>query len=204
MPNSTTLLIAEFSGQGAYDGLAEWAQTAAARLASNGAIDRVGRYRKLNDTRLLLVAETGDAGLLERLKAVAAEAPAPFKAEFLVATQTGQRQRPDATGDMRDLPLLYTVTFPVPPEREAALGEWYDVEHVPMLQGCPYWPMTRRFRVEQPAPARWGGHLALHYLTDIQALRSPERDAARRTPWRDRISAEPWFRGTYNVYLQER
>jgi len=204
VPHPKTLLIADLSGPGAYDDLDAWAQTVPARLASNLAVGRVGRYRKLNDTRMLLVAETDDAGLVAALKAAMAEAPAPFTADILAATQIGERQRPDAAGDLRNLPLIYTVTFPVTADREAELGEWYDLEHMPMLQACPYWPMTRRFRVEQPAPAWWGRHLAIHYLSDIQALRSPERDAARRTPWRNRLGAEPWFRGNYNVYLQER
>jgi hypothetical protein len=126
-----------------------------------------------------------------------------FRTRQDVVGQTGERQRPDAAGDVRDVPILYTVTFPATPDREGELGDWYDQEHMPVLQACKYWPATRRFRVEQPAPARWGRHLALHYLSDIQALRSPERAAARHTPWRGRLATERWYAGNYNVYLQE-
>ena len=41
--------------------------------------------------------------------------------------------------------------------------------------------------------------VALHYLAGIAALTSPEREAARATPWRDRLAVERWFRGEYRV-----
>ena len=61
--------------------------------------------------------------------------------------------------------------------------------------------MVRRFVVDAPGddvPT----HLALHYLDDLSALSSPERDAARKTPWRARLAEEDWYRGSYRLFYR--
>ena len=60
------------------------------------------------------------------------------------------------------------------------------------------WPV-RRFRITDGEPEHWT-HLGLHYLNDVKALESPERAQARKTPWRDRLAAEPWFKGKYTLF----
>ena len=204
MPNPATMFIAEIAGPaGSYDTIDAWCREVAASLAGNPAIERVGRYRRLNDNRGLLVAELAAGADASVIADALSVPPAGLDVKTATAHQLGEQRRPDAPADPRECPLFYTVNFPVPPDREEALGDWYEQEHAPMLLGCEHWVMTRRFRLEGPAAAEWGPHLAVHYLSDIKALRSPERDAARRTPWRDRIAAEPWFRGRYNICLQE-
>ena len=101
--------------------------------------------------------------------------------------------------DAEDLPLLFAVWWLVPPEREPEFGDWYEHEHVPLLTGCPDWRMVRRFRVIDGQPEAWN-HLALHYLGSKSALRSPERDAARKTIWRNKLATEPWFEATYSLF----
>ena len=78
---------------------------------------------------------------------------------------------------------------------------WYVEEHLDMLLRSPYWPACRRYRIQNPGAGAWT-HVALHYLTDLRALESPERDAARSTPWRARLDKESWFRGEYHPYYR--
>ena len=59
--------------------------------------------------------------------------------------------------------------------------------------------MVRRFVIADGEPGTWS-HLTLHYLASKDALQSPERDAARKTAWRDKLAAESWFKGSYTVF----
>jgi hypothetical protein len=93
------------------------------------------------------------------------------------------------------------VFFNVPVDRHHEFDRWYEEEHAPMVLQCPYWVMTRRFRIGPSVGMAWT-HAALHYLTDFRALESPERDQARATPWRDRLAAEGWLNGEYLVLQQ--
>lgn len=172
------------------------------QLKATSGLERISRYRKLNDSLSIVLAEYEEgAGPLD---AVPLELIHPGVASKVVtATEQGSRRREDAGNEPRDVPLLYSVCIPVPDDRENALAKWYDEEHMEMLQRSSFWSMTRRFRIEPGAPAAWQGHMALHYLNDIGALRSPERHYARNTPWRLELGSEPWFKGNYNVFLQE-
>lgn len=98
-----------------------------------------------------------------------------------------------------ETPVLYPVWFKVPAERLADFDAWYEQDHVPLLLECPEWRCVRRFNVTDGVPGDYN-RLALHYLDDESALASPARDKARNTPWRARISAEPWFKGVYDVF----
>ena len=59
--------------------------------------------------------------------------------------------------------------------------------------------MVRRFEIFDGEPQPWT-HLALHYLADLAALDSPEREAARDTEWRKKLAEEQWFRASYQVF----
>lgn len=98
-----------------------------------------------------------------------------------------------------DAPLLYAVWFQVPEDRCADFDAWYEQDHVPLLMESPDWLMVRRFRITDGEPLPYN-RLALHYLADRAALSSPAREKARATPWRGRLAAEPWFKGTYSVF----
>ena len=121
--------------------------------------------------------------------------------ERLVADCIGGRTAAGAHERVAEADVLYAVFFSVPAEREQEFNAWYEEEHMELLERCAYWPMCRRYRIRDP---RAGGftHIALHYLTDLRALESPERDRARSTPWRDRLATETWFKGEYLVYYQ--
>lgn len=109
------------------------------------------------------------------------------------------RQRDPADRMAMDTPILYAVWFNVPEDRAEDFNNWYEQDHVPILLKCPDWRMVRRFKITDGEPETWT-HLALHYLNDVKALESPERAEARQTPWRDKLAAEPWFKGKYTLF----
>jgi len=109
------------------------------------------------------------------------------------------RSRDDAGDAALDAPVLYAVWFNVPADRAEDFDNWYEQEHIPILLKCPDWRMVRRFQITDGEPETWS-HLALHYLNDVKALESPERQEARQTPWRDRLATEPWFKGKYTLF----
>ncbi len=115
-----------------------------------------------------------------------------------VATFMNQQIAPGAGDPFREAPILYPVLFSVPVEGEKDFNAWYDEEHLGILLKSPHWPMCRRFKVLAPKTGGWT-HLALHYLRDLRALESKERDEARATPWRDRLAKNAWFKGDYRV-----
>lgn len=123
-----------------------------------------------------------------------------MRVERFLAEPIGTQARPDA-GELRRAPVAYPVFFGVPPARQDEFNRWYDEEHLPILLGCPAWLGCRRFRLVTPHSQGYT-HMALHYLADTSPLESPERDRARRTPWRDRLAAEHWFRGDYQVFYR--
>ena len=106
-------------------------------------------------------------------------------------------------GDPSDLNagVLYAVWFSVPADRLSDFDAWYDQDHIPLLMQCQDWRMVRRFEVISGEPQPYN-RLALHYLSDIVALDSPQRAQARATPWRARLAAEPWFKGEYAVFTR--
>lgn len=100
--------------------------------------------------------------------------------------------------DPFDSRYIFTVTFKVPEDREAEFNEWYEVDHIPILLKNKDWLACRRYRFLSGEPGEWT-HLAVHYVNDLAALESPEREEARNTPWRAKLAEEPWFQGTYMV-----
>lgn len=185
---------------GTHEDIVAWCRTAAASVVG---VPARFRYRVLNHPASMILLDGGSEAVLAREMEKLNSLLCAFERHGFSGVEIAHASRADAPADPRDLPLLYTVSFTAPDDRAEELHRWYDEEHIPLLLGCPYWMASRRFRVDgAPRP----GHtefLALHWLSDIRALSSPERDAARRTPWRDRLAQEPWFRGTYQVHLRE-
>ncbi|MBU3740209.1 MAG: valine--tRNA ligase [Rhodoferax sp.] len=118
--------------------------------------------------------------------------------ERFFGTPLGVSSRLDAGERALDAPVVYPAFLRAPKDRLDEVGRWYEEEHLPLLLDCPQWLMTRRFRIDTPIPGGYT-HLALHYLSDLRALQSPQRDAARNTPWRDSLIAEGWFAPEYRV-----
>lgn len=117
-----------------------------------------------------------------------------------IGTQIGlQLQEGVDEAAMLQAPVLYAVMFDVPEDRLADFDEWYDVDHVPLLLGCKDWLGCRRYALEDSHPHQFN-RMALHYLADASALQSDARAAARASAWRDRIAAEPWFKGKYLIF----
>lgn len=88
---------------------------------------------------------------------------------------------------------LMLVAFDVPAERKAEVDRWYDEEHIAMLMRAPGWLRARRYRVLSfDNGPRWTS-MAFHELRDASVMDSPERAAARSTPWRAELEKEEWF-----------
>jgi len=96
-------------------------------------------------------------------------------------------------------PVLYPVFFNVPADRLQDFDAWNEEDHLPLLMDEEKWLGVRRFEIFDGTPGTYN-RLALHYIGDRGALDSPARARARATPWRDRLAAEPWFKGTYMLF----
>lgn len=166
------------------------------------------RYGRTDRPGFLAVYELADAGVLSsgpyrQIK----ENPSERTAWMLknvtgftryLASQTSAKSREGVTRPL-DAEILYAVAFNVPDDAAAEFDSWYETEHVPLLMECEDWLMVRRFRVVDGAPEAFT-HLALHYLADMRALSSPAREKARKTPWRDRLAANDWFKASYTTF----
>ena len=108
-----------------------------------------------------------------------------------LGTEISDQQRDDAGADSLDAPFLYAEFFSVPDDRVEEFNKWYDGEQVPLLLKCPHWQRIRRFDIYDGEPQPWT-HLALHYLSDLAALDSDERAAARETDWYKKLSEEAY------------
>ncbi|MEJ0093193.1 MAG: hypothetical protein WDN46_07110 [Methylocella sp.] len=170
------------------------------------------RYRDLADDArgFLAIYEVADAGVMkspayQELKTKPSETTHQMLSSVsgftrYIAAETSARRQPNERGAAAiDAALVYAVWFEVPETALSDFDAWYEIDHVPHLMGCKDWLMVRRFRVVDGEPTR-ANRLALHYLADRSALASPERAAARQTPWRDRMAALPWFVGRYSLF----
>lgn len=89
--------------------------------------------------------------------------------------------------------VLFVVAFAVPGEAAARFDDWYETEHVPMLMQADGWLRVRRFGPRPGSDGPPWTRLALHELRSASVMDAPEREAARATPRRARLAAEPWF-----------
>lgn len=116
-----------------------------------------------------------------------------------VGNQISDQSRAGLASDPADAPILFPVFFSVPDERAKEFNDWYTEEHVPLLLKAKHWLACRRYLIVDGEPEPWT-HLALHYIADAAAFDAPERAAARDTPWRRKLAAEPWFQGRTLVF----
>lgn len=90
-------------------------------------------------------------------------------------------------------PVLMIVAFDVPPALQGEVERWYSEEHIPLLRRAPGWLRARRYEVQAHGGGPHWSSIALHELRDTAVLDSAERAYARATPWRARLSSQPWF-----------
>lgn len=107
--------------------------------------------------------------------------------------------RPGYGLEALDAEVLIAVFFVIPEDRRAEFVEWYRAEHTPMLLESADWRMVRHFDVVEREPEPFT-HAMLHYVARREALEAPELAAARATPWRNRLAAEPWFKPHMVLY----
>ncbi len=166
-------------------------------LASAQILNAQGYGSPLRATYVTVCESNTDAAALQgHLPKPAHESILATERHF--ATFVNRQQAPGTGDPFHDAPILYPVLFKVPAEGERDFDAWYDEEHLGILLKSPHWPMCRRFKIHAPHPGGWT-HIALHYLRDLRALESAERDEARATPWRARLAQQAWFQGDYRV-----
>jgi hypothetical protein len=118
-----------------------------------------------------------------------------------IGEQIGVQRAVHAGEDSLNAQYLYSVAFGVPEDAETDFNDWYEQDHVPLLLECKQWLLVRRFRISDGQPRRWT-HLALHYLSSLDALASPERAMARATPWRAKLARFVWFQPEPLVFVR--
>lgn len=97
-------------------------------------------------------------------------------------------------------PLIFATRFVVPEADQAEFDEWMVDDHVPLLMASDHWLGVRRFALPVAEPVAHT-RLAIHYLASRDALTSPEREAARSTAFRERMTRHDWFgRGSYRLF----
>ena len=166
-------------------------------LAAEYPVTRMRRYAAPARASYLAVGELENVPRSDPAK-LGTRPPMVESVERFVGQPLGTQRRRDVGEDIIEASVVYPAFLRVPENRLPEIGRWYDEEHLPMLLSCPQWVMTRRFRITTTNELQWN-HVALHYMTDLRALQSKERDLARSTPWRDKLLAEGWFAPEYRV-----
>lgn len=178
------------------------------RMAAPGFVGSQ-RYKDGQTRNYLAVYEMKSADALtspeyDRIK----KEPSPVTKQMLGAVsgfsrylgrQLTSRARAGMETSFINAPVLYPVFFNVPADRLADFDAWNEEDHLPLLMEEQKWLGIRRFGIFDGTPGTYN-RLALHYIVDREALDSPARSRARATPWRDRLAAEPWFKGTYMLF----
>jgi hypothetical protein len=178
------------------------------RVACEGFVS-AQRYSRQGDGGFLAVYEMNDTGVLSSDAYKVIKNNPSEETAWMLANVTGFTRylggetsvvpAAPAAEAMMDAPVLYAVMFNVPAEHHADFDGWYETDHVPLLMQCKDWLMVRRLRIADGVPGSYT-HMALHYLADARALQSPEREAARNTPWRNRLAKHDWFKASYTVF----
>jgi DNA-binding GntR family transcriptional regulator len=74
------------------------------------------------------------------------------------------------------------------------IGAWCEQNHMSILVQQKDWIAIRRFDIVDGEPKPFN-RLAPHDLANAATPGQPERRQARKTAWRQRLAAEPWFNG---------
>jgi hypothetical protein len=78
--------------------------------------------------------------------------------------------------------LVYTDL--IDPKGEEEFNAWYNTEHLPELLTLPGFLDAARYVATRGGPK----YLAVYELTNVEAVRSPEFNGRKRTPWENRMS----------------
>lgn len=179
------------------------------RMAAPGFLG-ARRYARSEGPGFLAVYDMEDEGALKTPDYAAIKGQPSEETAWMLKNVTGftrnigyligQQSQPGVTeAEMLESDFLYAVFFNVPDARAADFDAWYDEDHVPLLLGCKEWLGCRRYRLSDAHPEPFT-HIALHHLSDLSALQSPARAAARASDRRASIAAEPWFKGSYMTF----
>ena len=102
-----------------------------------------------------------------------------------------------------EAPFVFCAMFDVPESDKGEFDAWMTEDHMPILLDNKDWLGVRRFDLSVAEPVPYT-RLAIHYLASLDALASPEREAARQTEWRQRMAdSHAWMaQGTYGRFAR--
>lgn len=211
-PKGSALLFSEMTPDASFEAkFNDWydREHIPVRMACDG-FASAQRYKAREGAGYLAIYELADSGVLSRDSYKEVKNNPSEETRWMLDNVTGftrylceetSAQLKDGTdaATALDAPVIHSVWFNVPESGRADFDDWYDNEHIPMLMKSPDWLMVRRFAVLDGVPETFT-HLSIHYLAREEALSSPERAAARATPWRARLAEQEWFKPSYSVF----
>ncbi len=170
------------------------------------------RYKARDTAGYLAVYEMTDSGVLSTDAYKQVKDNPSDETSWMLANVTGFTRylaseltvtlKPGSEADAAlDAPVIHSIWFDVPESDQTEFDDWYESEHIPLLMKSPDWLMVRRFAVLDGVPDQFT-RLSIHYLANEEALQSPQRAAARETPWRARLAEREWFKPSYAVFLR--
>lgn len=166
------------------------------------------RYRALEDENYLVVYDMDSLAVLNTPEYQVVKNQPSEETRWMLGnvtnftrylgTEIGRDGRIDA--ETAQAPLVFAAMFNVPEEAKPDFDGWMVEDHMPILLQNKDWLGVRRFdlTVGEPQPFN---RLSLHYLASADALKSPERERARNTDWRNRLATTEWFgKGRYKGF----
>jgi hypothetical protein len=170
-----------------------------ARLAIDG-FEAAQRYRAVDDKNYLIIYDMTSLDVLKTPEyKVVRDEPSEETRWMLdnvtnftryLGTEIARNGRIDA--ESVTAPLIFAAMFNVPDADKAEFDGWMEEDHMPLLLQNKDWLGVRRFELSVSEPVPYN-RLAVHYLASPDALKSPEREAARNTEWRARLLRHAWF-----------
>ena len=165
------------------------------------------RYRSKSDANYLVVYDMTSMDALKTQGYEKLKADPSHETKWMLAnvsnftrylgTELGRHG--DVEGAI-EAPLVFTAMFNVPEDETADFDAWMTEDHLPILMENEDWMAVRRFALTVAEPTPFN-RLAIHYLANDAVLSSPERERARATPWRNRLTEKPWFKaGQYKGF----
>jgi len=171
-----------------------------ARLRLQGFV-RARRYEAIEgEPRYLACYEISGLDALRTPEYLALKASPGERTEHMLASVEGFTRYTctlisDTGEPAQPGPVLSVVAFDVPEEDVAALDEWYETEHIPLLMRAEGWLRVRRYLIVDQAGPHWT-HLALHELASEAPMASAERAQARNAPLRNALADRAWLQSS--------
>ncbi|KAG6910410.1 hypothetical protein DXG01_010765 [Tephrocybe rancida] len=145
---------------------------------------------------LLCTCSLGRSGLSEVLSGISDDIAGTFTTpEFRLYKPTDPplgiaTLNADKTEGLLPNHVLVSVAMTPSLTSDAAFNDWYQREHIPLLQHVPTWASSERFTLDFTTNQEVPQYLALHRWSSMEAFNTEEYRTATNTPWRTTVIAE--------------